>query len=184
MLGIPLGLAYANAAEWLIHKHILHGRGRDRRSFWSFHFHEHHKAVRRNNHVDEAYAKPLRSWNAQTKEAVTLAGALAAHAVLLPIAPGFVGAVWYSGARYYYVHRKSHLDPAWARENLPWHYDHHMAPNQEANWCVTRPWMDHLMGTREPFAGTELERETLARVAEAKAAREAKQAAKQSAKAA
>ena len=40
------------------------------------------------------------------------------------------------------------------REHLPWHYDHHMGPNQEANWCVTRPWFDYVMGTREPYVGT------------------------------
>jgi sterol desaturase/sphingolipid hydroxylase (fatty acid hydroxylase superfamily) len=33
-----------------------------------------------------------------------------------------------------------------------------MGPNQAANWCVTRPWFDHLMGTREPYVGTERER--------------------------
>ena len=32
-----------------------------------------------------------------------------------------------------------------------------MGPNQHANWCVTRPWFDHIMGTREPFVGTEQE---------------------------
>ena len=48
-------------------------------------------------------------------------------------------------------------------EAFPWHYDHHMGPNQNANWCVTRPWMDIVMGTREPYAGTDRERATLAR---------------------
>ena len=43
----------------------------------------------------------------------------------------------------------------WARENLPWHYDHHMGPDQNANWCVTKPWFDHVMGTRKPYLGTE-----------------------------
>ena len=32
-----------------------------------------------------------------------------------------------------------------------------MGPNQDANWCVTRPWFDILMGTREPYVGTERE---------------------------
>ncbi|RYZ84400.1 MAG: hypothetical protein EOO68_31675, partial [Moraxellaceae bacterium] len=27
-------------------------------------------------------------------------------------------------------------------------YDHHMNSNQDANWCVTRPWFDYVMGTR------------------------------------
>ena len=44
MLGIPLGLLYANASEWLIHHYVLHGLGKKKRSFWSFHWGEHHRA--------------------------------------------------------------------------------------------------------------------------------------------
>lgn len=28
------------------------------------------------------------------------------------------------------------------------HYDHHMNASQHANWCVTKPWFDYIMGTR------------------------------------
>jgi hypothetical protein len=41
------------------------------------------------------------------------------------------------------------LSPEWAKKRIPWHYDHHMNTIQDANWCVTRPWFDYLMGTRE-----------------------------------
>lgn len=34
------------------------------------------------------------------------------------------------------------------QKKIPWHYDHHMNSNQDANWCVTKPWFDYLMGTR------------------------------------
>ena len=34
------------------------------------------------------------------------------------------------------------------KKRIPWHYDHHMNSNQDANWCVTRPWFDYVMGTR------------------------------------
>jgi sterol desaturase/sphingolipid hydroxylase (fatty acid hydroxylase superfamily) len=67
----------------------------------------------------------------------------------------FVGTVWYAAINYYRVHKRAHLDPAWARTNLPWHYDHHMGPEQDANWCVTRPWFDDLLGTRRPYLGTD-----------------------------
>jgi sterol desaturase/sphingolipid hydroxylase (fatty acid hydroxylase superfamily) len=33
-------------------------------------------------------------------------------------------------------------------KKIPWHYDHHMNANQDANWCVTKPWFDYLLGTR------------------------------------
>ncbi|ERS10046.1 MULTISPECIES: hypothetical protein [Marinobacter] len=34
------------------------------------------------------------------------------------------------------------------KKAIPWHYNHHMNTNQDANWCVTRPWFDYIMGTR------------------------------------
>jgi hypothetical protein len=45
-----------------------------------------------------------------------------------------------------------------------------MGPNQNANWCVTHPFFDHVMGTREPYLGTEREqRDTKRRTARAPA---------------
>lgn len=164
MIGFPLGMLYANAGEWLVHKHVLHGLGRNKKSFWAFHWHEHHRESRRDGFVDAHYQRPLlSSWSSQSKEAAALALAALVHAPLLPVAPGFTAGVWFSMWNYYRVHKRSHLDPQWAREHLPWHYDHHMGPNQNANWCVSFPWFDHLMGTREPFVGTAREVERRAR---------------------
>jgi hypothetical protein len=163
MIGIPLGLLAANAGEWLIHKHVLHGLGRNKAGFWAFHWHEHHRNVRQNGHIDPAYRKSLLGWHAQSKEALALAGAAVSVLPLAPIAPFFTGAVIYSIVDYYRKHKRAHLDPAWAREHLPWHYDHHMGPDQHKNWCVTRPWFDRIMGTRVPYVGTERERRDLAR---------------------
>ncbi len=158
MLGIPVGLIVANAAEWAFHKYVEHGLALDKKSFWSFHWYEHHRNARRNGNLDADYKAPLRKWNGQSKEVFALTVAGVALLPLAPVAPFFVGTMIYSGINYYRVHKKSHLDPAWAREHLPWHYDHHMGPNQHANWCVTKPWFDHLMGTREPYVGTEREK--------------------------
>ncbi|MEI8256046.1 MAG: hypothetical protein WCJ30_10280 [Deltaproteobacteria bacterium] len=154
MIGLPLGLLYANAGEWLLHKHVLHGLGKHKGSFWSFHWHEHHRAARRNGNHDESYEHTPWEWNARGKELASLAGLGLAHLPLLPVAPGFTGAVWFSLWRYYSVHKRAHLDLAWAREHLPWHMDHHLGPDQDANWCVTWPFFDMLMGTLEPYVGT------------------------------
>lgn len=154
MLGIPLGLAVANATEWVFHKYVLHGLGTNPKSFWSYHWHEHHKASRKHDHVDEAYRKGVFHWNGQGKEALALAAGAVAMAPLFPVAPFFVGTLWYSTLNYYRVHKRAHLDSTWARDHLPWHYDHHMGPNQHANWCVTKPWWDELVGTRKPYVGT------------------------------
>lgn len=162
MIGIPLGLLYANAGEWLLHKHVLHARGRVPGSFWSFHLHEHHRAASLLGGRDPAYEHFRLEWNAQTKEAAALAVAALAHLPLFPFAPGFTGAVWFSIGSYYYVHRKAHLDPAWAREHLPWHVDHHMGADPDCNWCVTFPLFDAVMGTRSKWVGTEQERAAMA----------------------
>jgi hypothetical protein len=159
MIGIPLGLIVANASEWLLHKYVLHGLGRHKHSFWSFHWHDHHRNARRTSHFDLDYKASLFSaWNGQSKEAAALVASTVALAPIAPFAPFFYGTLVYSALDYYRKHKRAHLDPAWARDHLPWHYDHHMGPNQNANWCVTRPWFDIVMGTREPYAHTERER--------------------------
>ncbi len=160
MLGIPIGLMYANAGEWLIHKYILHGLGKNKKSFWSFHWHEHHRESRTNNHLDPGYKESPFRWNSQGKEGAALVALGVAHAPLFPVAPFFTGAVWYSIINYYRVHKKAHIDPDWAKEKLSWHFDHHMGPNQNMNWCVTKPWFDILMGTRASFVGTRNKEET------------------------
>jgi hypothetical protein len=152
MIGIPLGLVYSNVAEWLIHKHLLHGRGRDKKSFWSFHWHEHHAAARKHEMIDEQYrSERLLAWGPKGKELAALVAGAALHLPLLPVAPFFTLTVWYSAANYYRVHRRSHLDTEWAKTNLPWHYDHHMGRDQNANWCVTKPWADGWFGTRKRY---------------------------------
>ncbi len=161
MLGIPLGLLTANVIEWVAHKYILHARGRHKSSMWSFHWHEHHAASRRHDMLDEDYLRPMftrhEPLNAQTKEILALVGISLPVLVWAPVAPFFAGTLLYSAWNYYRVHTKAHLDPDWARAHLSWHYDHHMGPDQNANWCVTRPWFDHVMGTRRPYVGTEKE---------------------------
>ena len=163
MIGIPLGLLYSNAAEWWIHKHVLHGEGKSKKSYWSFHFHEHHNACRANDMHDPGYLRPLFGRHPQGKEALGIVALMAVHAPLLPIAPFFTATVWYSALRYHRNHKRSHLDVEWGKKNMPWHYDHHMGPDQDQNWGVTRPWIDRFMGTAVPYHGTEAERKDIAR---------------------
>jgi hypothetical protein len=151
MIGIPIALAYTNISEWLIHKYWLHGLGKNKQSFWSFHWHEHHREARKHDMYDPQYVRSVFGWSPQGKEVLALVGGAVAVAPLLPIAPFFTVTVWYRTLRYYQMHKKAHLDPAWAKEHLPWHYDHHMGKDQNANWCVTHPWFDHVMGTRKTY---------------------------------
>src|SRR5688572_26528790 len=101
MIGIPLGLFYSNAFEWVIHKYVLHGRGKDKKSFWAFHWHDHHQTSRKNEMVDVQYTKPKWGINPRTKEIVALAAGAAIHLPLFPIAPFFTATVVYSTVKYY-----------------------------------------------------------------------------------
>ena len=151
MLGVPFGLLYANAGEWLIHRYVLHGLGKKKTSFWNFHWGEHHRAARKGAFLDPDYERSPFGNHAQGKELLAVAALLLAHAPLFALAPWFTASVWYSGLNYLYVHRKAHLDPEWAREHLKHHYDHHMGLDQDQNWGVTRPWFDILLGTRVDY---------------------------------
>jgi len=149
LLGIPAGLVVANGVEWCVHRWILHGLGRRKGTFWSFHWHEHHRACRRHDMRDPDYERPVLGWHAQGKEAAALAaGAVVALVAVVPVWPTFGATLIYGAWDYYRKHKRAHLDPAWAKKHLRWHYDHHMGQDQNLNWCVTRPWFDHLMGTR------------------------------------
>lgn len=157
MLGIPVALAVFGAGEWAIHKYLLHGLGRDRASRFSFHYHDHHQAVRRNGGYDPAYEGPPWASVTQSREAIGLLAIGAVHAPLFPIAPFYTSTVWYCLWRYRRDHRKAHLDPAWARDHLSHHYDHHMG-DQDMNYNVVWSWFDTVMKTREIFVGTPKER--------------------------
>lgn len=153
MIGFPIALIFANGFEWYAHKYILHGTPRpgepryspiptSMKSHW-----QHHKIVRTTDYQDDGYEEGLSNW--RTRDEVTsLLKLTAITSLAMPVAPLFTLGTYYAAARYFYVHRRSHLEPEWGRKAIPWHYDHHMNTNQDANWCVTRPWFDYLMGTR------------------------------------
>lgn len=153
MIGFPIALVFANGFEWYAHKYLLHGTPRpgqpryspvptNMKSHWA-----HHKVVRTTAYRDDDYLQGLRSWRVRN-EVGSLLALTAGTTLLFPVAPFFTLGTYYAAANYFYVHRRSHLDPEWGRKKIPWHYDHHMNSNQDANWCVTKPWFDYLMGTR------------------------------------
>ena len=157
--GFITGLIAANAFEWYFHKYVLHGQGKKKDNFWRFHWAVHHKTVMHEEFRDSDYEKNiLDSWNPQSKEVASLVAGAVLVAPFFPIAPGFVSAMWFSQYNYYRVHKKSHLDPEWGYKYLPWHYDHHMAPDQDKNWFVTFPLWDYVMGTRLVYKGSEREK--------------------------
>lgn len=152
--GFIAGLIVANAFEWVAHKYILHGThraGKPRfspiprtmKSHW-----EHHRIVRKVQFYDEGYVEGLKNWRTRNELISIVIVASGASLLFYPLSKGMALAAVYSAGHYFYVHRRAHLEPEWAKKHIPWHYDHHMNSNQDANWCVTKPWFDYLMGTR------------------------------------
>lgn len=148
MIGFPMGMLAVNAFEWYAHRVWLHEYPSKHRNSPFFTHIRHHKRAKLNGFHDEGYLNSM--WQDQEifNEKVALIGLAGAATVLLPVAPFFVAGVYYSAWNYWSVHAKCHLDPDYARNRIPWHYDHHMNASQDANWCVTRPWFDYIMGTR------------------------------------
>ena len=152
--GFVAGLVIANGYEWFAHKYLLHGvhrKGKPRyspvpksmESHWA-----HHREVRKQGFSDDCYVEGLDNWRTRNELMSLAVAAGVLSVVFYPFSKGMALAAIYSAGNYYYVHRRAHLEPDWAKRTIPWHYDHHMNSNQDANWCVTRPWFDYVMGTR------------------------------------
>ena len=148
VLWFLLGLFVANAGEWTIHKYLLHGLGRHKDSIWAYHLREHHAVCFKNAMLDEGYLHFRLEWNTQTKELAFMLLAVLSQLPFISMAFWYVAGVYLTIGVYYYVHRKSHLSADWARRYLPWHYEHHLGSFPDANWCISWPLFDYLMGTR------------------------------------
>ena len=149
LLQIFLTWVYGHVAEYSLHRWALHKVAAKRGHPFSFHFYGHHRNARLNKYRDSAYQGfPLR-WDAAGKELLSLLGLLLLHSPLYFYFPWVFLTIVLSTCSYYYTHRRSHREPEWAKKNIPWHYDHHMALNQNMNYGVRSDVIDRIMGTRE-----------------------------------
>ena len=152
---LVVGRIFAAGVEWAVHRYIFHGLGRKKGSRFAFHWREHHRACRKVEMRDDAYVHGslFDLSNGHAREVWTITVACISFTPGLLVAPGLVVGAIYGGWRYHWCHRQCHLDPAWGKEKMRWHYDHHMAPNQDTNWGVSNEWFDKWMGTRTPWTG-------------------------------
>jgi len=133
---------YSLIFEYVAHRYILHNYKNFKTAFKN-HFKIHHGNSRRNKMVDEGYKNVISSHF----EIISLAAIAAAHAPLLILSKFLYFALIFNLAHYYFIHRRSHIDVEWGKNNLPWHYAHHMGKNQNINWGVRSPLIDKIMGT-------------------------------------
>ena len=149
MIGIILELVYANVMESLIHKYILHGFGKDRNSFWAFHFYDHHKNTIKGGGIDNVYE----NLGFYSRELWSLLILGAVHLPFWWVSMPFTITLFTYIIVYYTVHTQSHRNVEWAKKWVPWHYDHHMG-GREANWGVVLPLFDKVVGSRVYYKGT------------------------------
>lgn len=151
---VALALAFGiqNIGEWILHNVVLHKLGTKKDSMFHYHW-EHHNRCRKNNNFDHEYAdmfhlrfSPMIRKELLIMTALTLVVSVPLYMFVWP-ALGIASAVglWY----YFFVHAFSHVNLAFGEIFLPWHWDHHMGRNQNQNWCVSFPWLDHILGTRD-----------------------------------
>ena len=152
LFSIVVGRVLAAGLEWSVHRYLFHGLGKKRGSLFSFHYQQHHRSCRRAEMADPAYTGgSLLGWNPRSREIYGVFLLLFSALPIALVAPGVYLGLVYGGARYTYVHHRTHIDPDWCRAHAPWHYDHHMGPDQDQNWGVSNEWFDRLMGTRVVF---------------------------------
>lgn len=147
VLQVVLAFLYTNFLEWSLHKYLLHGIGKRKGSFFSFHWRIHHRKARQNAFQDDDYNAWPR-WHSSGKEVAGLALLALVHLPLLWYVPVFYLSITQGAILYYLVHSHAHRDPEWAKQWVPWHYQHHCGPDQDKNFCVTSPFFDYVMGTR------------------------------------
>ena len=153
-----LGWIYGHIAEYALHRWLLHGVAIKTKKYLLFHFYEHHSKARSSLMLDDIYKFHDIRWNAATKEITGLIFLLLVHVPLYFFVPAFYVMLLHAAAVYYFIHRKSHINFEWAKQTVPWHYDHHMGPNQHANYGVRSDLMDRIFKTRVPYHGTTKER--------------------------
>ncbi len=155
ILSLAAAYVFSTANEWFWHRYLFlfHGLGRKKGGPASFHLHEHHPRARANGGVDIAFD----SWrfkmnpeggphNGRMVECLGLAALGVLYLPTVVFFPWFYLGILLHGAVYHLIHRRSHLNPEWCRERLPWHWKHHME-NPHKNYCVTSNWFDRLVGT-------------------------------------
>lgn len=144
------GYLYATFCEWWLHKHVLHGLGKNKNSYFSFHWHLHHKECRRNGGKDTSYTQMLKH-PIMRRELTSLGAILILHAPIYYLSPLFYATLVVCAARYYYIHMRSHIDIEWAKAKVPHHWEHHMGKDQDANWGITTDFWDRLLRTRKKY---------------------------------
>lgn len=140
--------------EWAIHKYILHPFGAKKGSFFHYHW-EHHNRCRKNNNIDQEYVDMFNfKFSPMIKKELffmVLLNLTSVPVLLLywPVGVSLILWQWI----YFLLHADSHTREylpnkfAPGDQDIPWHGEHHMGPDQNMNWSIIGHWPDRLFGT-------------------------------------
>ena len=95
---VLIAYIYCNALEWVIHKKVLHEKGKKKDSFFRFHW-SHHALVRRNGGRDPDFED-----HSVTKEFIGIILLAILHIPLVMLSPILYFAIAIHGIYYLYVH--------------------------------------------------------------------------------
>lgn len=141
-----IALIVTNFTEWATHKWILHGIGKNKNSWFHYHW-KHHNFSRKNNFNDPEYEAGILKSSSVRKEAFGLFIMLFSNINWLFVWPILFYWFCFFTLIYFFIHKYAHKYPNMTKKYFPWHYDHHMF-DQNSNWCVTLPLFDYIFGTR------------------------------------
>lgn len=136
-----LGLFYGNILEWVIHRHLFHKIGLNKKSIFSYHVRGHHVLARKNKFVDLTTSKV---------ESFGLLLLIAVHSPIIFISTPFFMGVFLYALLFKILHGFQHKYPELCKKYFPWHWEHHMKSSNE-NYGVVAPWFDHIMKTRKKY---------------------------------
>tara|TARA_A100001011_G_scaffold268834_1_gene277963 strand:+ start:983 stop:1444 length:462 start_codon:yes stop_codon:yes gene_type:complete len=140
LLGILVGILYANMLEYVIHRFLFHGFGKSRSSIFAFHLRDHHIVSKRNGFYDGRVSR---------NELVGMPIAILLHTPFyFLVSPAFFWTVSIYGVLFVVIHNALHRNPEFTRKYFWWHWNHHMR-NQNKSWGVVLPITDILTGTLE-----------------------------------
>jgi len=151
VLQILVAWIYSHFLEYVLHRYFLHNV--NRKKLFKPHFGDHHKAAKKGGMIDKKYVGKFDLLKDPEIKGLLLLAIL--HFPIYFYYPVAYATLILNAGCYYIVHRLSHRDIHWARNNLSWHYDHHMAPDQHSNWGVRLPFIDYLFGTRKKYKESE-----------------------------
>ncbi len=144
---VAVGFLYFSFLEYCIHRWIVHPLSKKHYSFFKLHLFNHHRIAKNEAMIDADYSNDNKF----------IIGIMFFHMPMIIISSTLLFGIIIYTIVYSIMHQRCHSIPGWARRHAPWHYDHHMGPNHDANWGTVIPLWDALLCTRSHYARTALE---------------------------